>query len=117
MLKQCAPMVFGALLCACARDYRNEVAFHTLFSEDGQPDTAAIAGALSAKFPVGSQFGPLQSYVDLNGGSCRERPDGHTWCEITLRTKFCAASMLGIDVVVTQGSIGTLAVKWGGLSC
>jgi len=93
------------------------LAFHTLFSQDGQPDTAAIAGALSAKFPVGSPFEALQSYVQLNGGSCEARTEGHQWCEITLRTKFCAASMLGIDVVVGHGSIETLVVKSGGLSC
>lgn len=114
-------LVITALLlmatAACATDHRKDIAFRTLFLSDGHPDTQVFAAALSAKFPPGSSVESLQAFVVTNGGSCRVNEQGHLWCELVTRSKFCAASMLGIDVTLESGAVGALAVKGGGLGC
>ena len=111
--------IFVALvgLIGCATDRRKDIAFHTLFTASGQPNTEAFAAALAIRFPRGTSFSTLQSFVESLGGSCHEREPSHAWCEITTRTKLCAASMLGIDVAVQSGTIEAIKVSAGGLGC
>ena len=104
-------------LVGCAADHRKDIAFQTLFSNAGRPNTEAFNAALSAKFPSGSSLSALRAYVQNIGGSCREREVGHLWCEVVTRAQFCAASMLAIDVVLQSGAIGTIKVSSGGLGC
>ena len=59
----------------------------------------------------------LESFVATSGGTCHPKDSGMVRCEIPLREKFCAASMLGINVAVSVDAIGSLKVASGGISC
>ena len=104
-------------LTGCSANHTREVAFSILFSPDGAADTVAFTGALSAKFPRGTSVEALVTFIKANSGACRERDSGHLWCEVPLREKFCASSLLGIEVTYLSGTIASLVVKPGGVSC
>jgi len=104
-------------LTGCASDHRKDIAFHVLFSEDGSPNAEAFSLALSARIPSGSSVETLRTFVERGGGSCEEREAGHLWCEFVTRAKYCAASMLGIDVTLQSGAVGRIKVVAGGLGC
>jgi hypothetical protein len=104
-------------MVGCATDHRKDIAFQTLFSKEGRPEVEAFNAALSARFPSGSSLPAFRTYVQNIGGSCRERESGHLWCEIATSAQFCAASMLGIDVMLRSGAVGTIKVSAGGLGC
>ena len=108
-----------AVLClgGCVSDSRKEIAFRTLFSADNRTNTAAIAGALSARFPAGSPIEPFKAYVAASGGSCSDRDAGRLRCEIVMRTRPCAAEMLGFDVATRAESIERIDVQVGDLGC
>jgi hypothetical protein len=110
-------LVAGLSLCACVADHARDVAFRTLFTNDGTVDASVFAAALSAKFPPGSSTASLETYVASNGGTCSIRANGHLWCEFAIRTRACAASMLGIDAKLNSGVTESLTVKAGGTSC
>jgi hypothetical protein len=101
----------------CVTDYRKDIAYQTLFSSSGMPNTGAFAAALASRFPPGSSVTALQSFVAGLGGSCHEQKSGRLWCEIAMRTRFCAASMLGLNVTLQSGAVGKIAVTAGGLGC
>jgi hypothetical protein len=65
---------------------------------------------------TGSSVDRIGAFVASLDGSCRDR-DGRLWCEIPVRTRFCAASMLGIEIVARDGLIEALSVEAGGISC
>jgi hypothetical protein len=110
--------VFAALLLtACVMNQTKEVAYRTLFSDNGMPDAKAFTAALSVKFPPGTARNIFEKYIAANGGSCHAQESAHLWCEFATRVRPCEAQMLGIDVTLEGGAIGTLLVKAGGLGC
>ncbi len=105
------------VLAACFMDHRKEIAFHVLFNAEGWPNTDAFAQALTARFPPGSTVKDLEAFVTAGGGSCHEREAGHRWCEFVTHAHFCEQSMLGIDITLKSGAVGSLKVVAGGLGC
>jgi len=104
-------------LTACLMNQTKEVAYRTLFSDNGMPDAKAFTAALSAKFPPGTAVNIFEKYVAANGGACHEREGAHLRCEFATRVRPCESQMLGIDITLEAGAIGTLMVKAGGLGC
>jgi hypothetical protein len=116
-LRLAAVCVALASLIGCATDSRKDVAFQVLFSPTGQPNPEAFSAVLAVRFPPGSAISALQSFIGSLGGSCRMRNSGHLWCEVVTRSKFCASSMLGIDVTLDSSAVGLIEVTAGGVSC
>lgn len=112
-------MICSAIVAisACATDQRKDVAFAILFDSQGNPDAQVFTTALTARFPSGSSLSALESFVTISGGACHPKDSGRVWCEVPLREKFCAASMLGIDVSLSADLIDSLKAIPGGVSC
>ena len=117
MIRAIAASVAVLCLGGCVSDSRKEIAFQTLFFTNDHTNTAAIAGALSARFPAGSSIEPFKAYVAAIGGSCAEREAGRLRCEVAMRTRLCAAEMLGFNVATRAGSIERIDIQIGDLGC
>jgi hypothetical protein len=97
-------------------DRREQVAFQTLAEGEGF-SKPAYSAALAARFPRGSSIDGLRTYVIASGGTCHTRASDQLWCEIPYRIGLCAAAMIGLDVAVSDNSVSSIRVEFGGLSC
>ena len=109
-------LVLGPSGCSILTDRTNDIAALTLTKENGGFDQAAYNGAIQARYPSGTPVKDVREYVARAGGDCRES-DGRLWCEITVKAKFCAAHMLGLDVGAAADRVTDIKVHVGGLSC
>jgi len=114
-------MVVAAALCtslgACYVDHRKDLAYDMLYDARGWPVAEAMSGALAARFPAGSPVEAVQSFASAHGGTCSKRSGDVLWCEWVTHAKYCAASMVGVEVSVRDAKVQSLKVKAGGLSC
>ena len=107
----------GLVLSACSFDHRKEIAYQTLFSDDGWPNAEAFTHAMSARFPLGTSAKALQSFAMKAGGSCRYPSDSTLKCEIPTRGKFCAVSVLIVSAKLESEAIQSLQVVATGGGC
>jgi hypothetical protein len=113
-------LAFGVASSGCSLlgfDRREAVAYRTLFDASGNIDKTAYSAAITTRFPRGSSVVAVREYVAANGGECHDRESGNLWCEIAYRAQFCAAAMIGIEVITRDASGESLRVEIGGLSC
>ena len=102
--------------CSLLTDRTRSIAALTLTNEQGGFDQAAYNAAIQARYPSGTPLKSLLSYVDEAGGKCSDR-EGRLWCEIPVKSTFCAAHLLGLDVGATTGKLTDIKVHVGGISC
>ena len=80
-------------------DHSTRVAKALVYHADGKPDNAATTAAINARFPSGSRFVDLQSFVGSLGGRC-----GHTQqresavCTIPLSGAICVVHVIFLNV-------------------
>ena len=102
--------------CSLFTDRTKSIAALTLTNEHGGFDQATYNAAIQARYPSGTPLQKVLSYVDEAGGKCGDR-DGRLWCEIPVRSSFCAAHLLGLDVGSAGDRVTDIKVHVGGLSC
>ena len=112
--------ILSALLAlhGCAGyDYRRDVAYKTLVNEKGVFEQDAYEAALKAKFPIGSEVGPLRKFVEENRGTCAVPEHNKQWCNIPVQGGVCWSKTIGIEIPLQNDKILDLRVQVGGLSC
>ena len=71
-------------------DHSTGVAKALVYRADGKPDNAATTAAINARFPSGSKFTDLQTFVKALGGRCvHTRQQERKSCSIPVRGAFC----------------------------
>ena len=111
-----AVLSFCAGGCSLFTDRTESIAALTLTNESGGFDQVTYSAAIQARYPSGTPLKQVLGYVDEAGGKCSNR-DGRLWCEIPVKTKFCAAHLLGLDVGSSGERVTDIKVHVGGISC
>ena len=105
------------ILSGCYFDHRKKIAYETLFSEKGWPDSLAFTEALSAKFPKGSPAGALEAFVAKLDGTCGSGAPDRLHCTIPTRGMYCAVSVLSIRATLESGNLTSIKVVATGGGC
>ena len=119
-----AASIFALLLacggCALPLFNRTErIAVITLGGEWHSFDKDVYSAAIQARFPKGTPISAFEGFVKRLRGECHPSitaPDA-LWCEVSIKGGICWAELLGFDVGVEAGTIATIEVHTGGLSC
>jgi len=102
--------------CSLLTDRTKSIAALTLTNEQGGFDQATYNAAIQARYPSGTPLKKVLNYVDEAGGKCGDR-EGRLWCEIPVKSTFCAAHLLGLDVGSASDRVTDIKVHVGGISC
>jgi hypothetical protein len=80
-------------------DHSTRVAKALVYHVDGKPDNAATTAAINARFPSGSKFTDLQSFVKSLDGRCFKTLQGRPMCEIPVSGAFCVSHVIFLSIV------------------
>lgn len=123
IMVRAASVLVVALTCSsCALplvDRTERIAVITLEGEWHTFDKEVYAAAIRARFPKGTPIAGFEAFVKRLRGNCHPKRNESdvVWCEVPIKAGICWAELLGFDVVVQGGTISSIEVYTGGLSC